>query len=96
MSLEIDLLRVLLRLAHRRTSPTIERLVVRVGREEAEVCRALAALAKRGFVQRAPAGLRLTLAGLAVALACAPRPRERLVAPPDAPSTLPLVRRRAA
>lgn len=75
MSLEIDVLRALLRLARRRRPPTLEQLVDRVGGEEADVHRALASLARGGLVQRTPAGLRLSLSGLAVAVACVKRPR---------------------
>jgi DNA-binding IclR family transcriptional regulator len=74
MSLEIDVLRALLRLARRRTPPTLEQVVVRVGGDDAAVRRTLTSLAKNGLVQRTPAGLRLSLAGLAVAVACAQRP----------------------
>jgi DNA-binding IclR family transcriptional regulator len=69
MSLEIDVLRAFLRLARRRTSPTLARLVERVPGDEADVRRALFSLARQGLVQRTPAGLRLSLAGLAVAVA---------------------------
>jgi DNA-binding IclR family transcriptional regulator len=99
MSLEIDVLRALLRLARRRTPPTLEQLVVRVGSEEADVRHALVALGKSGLVQRTPAGLRLSLPGLAVAVACARRPtnagRTRRSKEPM-PSSTPLVRRRRA
>lgn len=96
MSLEIDVLRALLRLARRRTPPTLEQLVVRVGGEEADVRRALGSLAKSGLVQRTPAGLRLSLAGLAVAIACAQRPATRPARPATRPPVVPLVRRRRA
>lgn len=96
MSLEIDVLRALLRLARRRTPPTLEQLVVRVGGDEADVRRALGALAKRGLVQRTPAGLGLSLAGLAVAVACAQRPATRPARVAARPSSVPLVRRRRA
>jgi len=94
MSLEIDVLRALLRLARRRTPPTLEQIVVRVGGEEADVRRALRSLARSGLVQRTPAGLRLSMAGLAVAVACAQRSRP--VARPPVASSSPLVRRRRA
>src|SRR5688572_23920866 len=71
MSLDLDVLRALLRLARRRISPTLAQLTVRVRGEAAEVRRALVTLANRGLVQRTPAGLRLSLAGLAVAVAFA-------------------------
>jgi DNA-binding IclR family transcriptional regulator len=75
MSIEIDVLRSLLRLARRRTAPTLDQLVERVGADESSVRRALVSLARGGLVQRTPAGLRLSLSGLAVAVACANRPR---------------------
>ncbi len=75
MNLEVDVLRALLRLARRRNPPTLEQLVVRVGGEDAAVRTALASLARSGLVQRSAAGVRLSLPGLAVAVACAQRPR---------------------
>lgn len=74
-SLDLDVLRALLRLARRRTPPTLDQLVVRVHAEEPEVRRSLASLARAGLIQRTQEGLRLSLAGLAVAVACARRPR---------------------
>mgnify|MGYP001137068127 CR=1 FL=1 len=71
MSLEFDVLRAFLRLARRRTSPTLARLVERVPADEADVRRALFSLARQGLIQRTPAGMRLTLPGLAVAVAFA-------------------------
>jgi DNA-binding IclR family transcriptional regulator len=82
MSLDTTVLRALLRLARRRTprrspprgdagAPLLEQLVVRVGASEPEVRKSLASLARSGLVQRTPAGLRLSLAGLAVAVAVA-------------------------
>lgn len=73
-SLDIDVLRALLRLARRQTPPTMEQLVVRVGAEPEAVRRSLVALARNGLVQRTPGGLRLSLPGLAVAVAYAQRP----------------------
>jgi DNA-binding IclR family transcriptional regulator len=90
MSLDIDVLRALLRLARRRTSPTLDQLVERVGADEPAVRRALVGLARSGLVQRTPAGIRLSLAGLAVAVAFAKHPYPK--ARPAAPATLPLVR----
>jgi len=71
MNPDVVVLRALLRLARRRTPPTLEALVVRVGEDEAAVRRSLIALTRAGLVQRTPAGLRLSLAGLAVAVAAA-------------------------
>lgn len=71
---ELDVLRALLRLARRRTPPSLEALVVRVGVEEPEVRNALRVLAWQGLVQRTPAGLGLSMQGLAVAVAYAKRP----------------------
>lgn len=73
-SLDIDVLRALLRLARRQTPPTMEQLVVRVGAAPEAVRRSLVALARNGLVQRTPGGLRLSLPGLAVAVAYAQRP----------------------
>ncbi len=96
MSLEIDVLRALLRLARRRTPPTLEQLLVRVGGQEADVSRALRSLARNGLVQKTPAGLRLSMAGLAVAVASAQRPRPVSRPRAHAASSVPLVRRRRA
>lgn len=97
MSLHVDVLRALLRLARRRTPPTLEQIVVRVGGEEDDVRRALGALSKSGLVQRTPAGLRLSLAGFAVAVACADRSRVPATkSRPAATESAPLVRRRRA
>lgn len=82
MSLEIDVLRALLRLARRRSPPTLAQVVTRVGGDEAAVRRALRTLARSGLVQRAPAGVRLSLPGLAVAVACARRSPVRSEARP--------------
>jgi DNA-binding IclR family transcriptional regulator len=71
---ELDVLRALLRLARRRTPPSLEALVVRVGVEEPEVRNALRVLAWQGLVQRTPSGLGLSMQGLAVAVAYAKRP----------------------
>jgi DNA-binding IclR family transcriptional regulator len=71
---ELDVLRALLRLARRRTPPSLEALVVRVGVEEPEVRNALRVLAWQGLVQRTPSGLGLSMHGLAVAVAYAKRP----------------------
>lgn len=79
-SLELDVLRALLRLARRRTPPTLEALVVRVGAEEPEVRNALRVLAWQDLVQRTPTGLGLSLQGLAVAVAYAKRPTAPAVA----------------
>jgi DNA-binding IclR family transcriptional regulator len=89
MSLDIDVLRALLRLARRRTGPTLDQIVERVGADETAVRRALVGLARSGLVQRTPAGLRLSLAGLAVAVAFAKR-RPRPISRPATPATVPL------
>lgn len=74
MSLEIDVLRALFQLTRRHEPPPLAQLADRLGGDEAGVRRALFALAHEGLVQRTPAGLRLTLAGLAVAVAFASGP----------------------
>lgn len=86
MSLEIDVLRALLRLARRRTPPTPEQLLVRVRGDERAIGEALAALARRGLVHETPAGLRLSLAGFAVAVAVAKRAAKDRTAEPSGAS----------
>lgn len=71
MSLEIDVLRALLRLARRRTAPSMEQLLVRVLAEPEDVSRAVAFLARRDLVRRTPSGIGLTMSGFAMAVACA-------------------------
>lgn len=95
MSLEIDVLRAMLRLARRRTVPTIEQLLLRVPADEAAVRRALAALVRGGLVNTTPNGPRLSLTGFAIAVAYAQRPRPAL-AGRVVRTTAPLRRRRAA
>ncbi len=95
MSLEIDVLRAMLRLARRRTAPTIEQLLLRIQADEPAVRRALGALTRAGLVNPTPKGPRLSLTGFAVAVAYAQRPQpalERRVAR----TSVPLRRRRAA
>jgi DNA-binding IclR family transcriptional regulator len=82
MTPEIAVLRALLGLSRRRSSPSLATLAVRVGAEEATVRRALFSLAKSGLIQRTPAGLRLTLGGLAVAVAVsATKPKSQVKSP---------------
>lgn len=109
MSYEITVLRALLRLARRRAPATVEDILVRVGGEEADVRRALGALARAELVYRTAEGPRLSLAGFAVAAACA-APVARKAKQPKAPAptpapadkaqaggrVIPLVRRRRA
>jgi hypothetical protein len=82
--LEIDVLRALYRLSRRRgpardrfidPTATLQLLSSRVDSDEGSVRRALFGLAQTGLVQRTPAGLRLSLAGLAVAVSSTKRPR---------------------
>jgi len=110
MSTEIAVLRALLRLSRRTARPTqpeatLDELVARVGGEPAEVLRALRSLARAELVQRTPAGPRLSLAGLAVAVACGSAARStrpsRVVRPARAsivakPRIAPMLRRRRA
>ena len=93
MSLEIALLQTLLRFSRRRSVMTMDELVDRVGDEPKKIALTLRALARQGLVQRSPLGPRLTLAGLAVAVATkAAKPRAKRL-PGIA---MPLVRRRSA
>jgi DNA-binding IclR family transcriptional regulator len=72
MSYPIPVLQSLLRLSRRKKSPSLQMLVDATGMDEAMVRRSLFTLASSGLVQRTPAGLHLTLAGLAVAVALPP------------------------
>lgn len=94
MSLEIDVLRAMLRLARRRTVPTVEQLLLRVHADEHALRRALSALVRGDLVHVTPKGPRLTLTGFAVAVAYAQQPRAAAALRPR--TTLPLRRRRAA
>ena len=71
MSTEIAVLRALLRLARRRAPATLTDLLDRVGSDAGDVQRALASLARAQLVQRSGDTARLSLAGLAVAVAAA-------------------------
>lgn len=81
MSLEIDVLRALLRLARRRTAPSMEQLLVRVDAEPRDVHHVLGVLSQKNLVRRTPTGIGLTFAGFAVAVACAKRPQKPAVRP---------------
>ena len=69
MSTEIVVLRALLRLARRRNPATLEDLLSRVPKGAREVQHALASLARAQLVLRSGDTARLSLAGLAVAVA---------------------------
>lgn len=84
MTLEIDVLRALLRLARRRTAPTLEQLLVRVDADQDALERALAALVRADLVHHTPKGPRLTLTGFAIAVAYAQRPAAQVSAPAPA------------
>jgi len=103
MSHDLDVLRALLGLTSRRKSPTLDDLSLRLGSEPDAVRRSLFSLARNGLVQRTSGGLRLSLAGLAVAVAAGgPTRRARKKArPADGARAKPLprvvrTRRRAA
>jgi DNA-binding IclR family transcriptional regulator len=92
MSLEIEILRAMLRLARRRTAPTVEQLLVRIRASEPALRRSLAALIRAELVNETPKGPRLSLTGFAVAVAYAQHPRPAVASR----TTAPLRRRRAA
>lgn len=77
MSIDIDVLRSLYRLSRKSgVAPlTFEKLAAKTFADEASIRKALFSLASQGLIQRTPAGLRLTLPGLAIAVACAGVPR---------------------
>ncbi len=95
MSCEIAVLRALLRLSRRRTPATLEQLLVRVRDDQNDVLRALRALARSGLVYRSQRGLRLTMAGLAVAVASTAAPRTRTDRTTRPRTVAPLAVRRA-
>lgn len=87
MSTEIAVLRALLRLSRRATPATVAELLARVGGDLQELQRALASLARGQLVQRSGASARLTLAGLAVAVAAGANARRaKTVARPSRPA----------
>jgi len=94
-SLELDVLRAFLRLARRRTPPTMDQLLLRIPADAPLLTRTLSKLIEGGLVNLTPKGPRLSLTGFAVAVAFAPKPQAatRLA---RTEGTLPLRRRRAA
>ena len=70
MRYETQILRAMLRLARRRQAAEVEALLERVEGEGADVREALRRLEAQGLVERAGASARLTMPGLAVAVAC--------------------------
>ena len=77
MNTEIAVLRAVLRLSRRRSPVTIHALLERVDADETAVRRALGALARSGLVQRSAEGPRLSMAGLAIAVAIVAGPQKR-------------------
>jgi hypothetical protein len=93
-SLEVDVLRAMLRLARRRTTPSIEAILLRVPADEPAVRQSLRTLIRANLVHVTPKGPRLTLVGFAVAVAMAATPRAKPAAAPA--RAVPMVRRRRA
>jgi RIO-like serine/threonine protein kinase len=75
MSTEIAVLRALLRLSRRSGPATLEALVASVREDAREVQTALATLARQQLVLRTGETTRLTMSGLAVAVAAAAQSR---------------------
>jgi hypothetical protein len=94
-SLEVEVLRAMLRLARRRTAPTVEQLLLRVAADEASLRSCLRRLLSANLVHVTPKGPRLTLTGFAVAVAMAATPRTKPAAAPVRASA-PMIRRRRA
>jgi DNA-binding IclR family transcriptional regulator len=87
MSTEIAVLRALLRFSRRRTPATFTDLLQRVGADPSELSRALGSLARSQLVQRSGETARLSMAGLAIAVAAAANARRaKTVARPARPS----------
>lgn len=99
-SLEVDVLRAMLRLARRRTPPTLEAILLRVPApaDADAVKHTLRTLIRASLVHVTPKGPRLTLTGFAVAVAMAATPRQsqKSIAAAPARATVPMVRRRRA
>jgi|KBSSwiStaDraftv2_1062776.scaffolds.fasta_scaffold2141445_2 hypothetical protein len=73
MHTELAVLRAMLRISRRRATSDLDTLLLRVGGTESELRTALRSLAASGFVERLRSGdCRLTMAGLAVAVAQIP------------------------
>jgi DNA-binding GntR family transcriptional regulator len=78
MSIDITVLRAMLRLSRRREAANEEALAVRSGHPRASVRNALRRLEAQGLVERRPRlPPRLTMTGLAVAVALLPAPAAR-------------------
>jgi Mn-dependent DtxR family transcriptional regulator len=76
MSIELTVLRAMLRVARRREAADVEALAVRVGGSPAEVRDALRLLDAAGLVERrGRSAPRMTMAGLAVAVGLLPAAR---------------------
>jgi hypothetical protein len=97
-SLEVDVLRAMLRLARRRTAPTIEAILLRTPppADADAVKQSLRTLIRADLVHLTPKGPRLTLAGFAVAVAMAATPRQKTAAAAPARASVPMLRRRRA
>jgi hypothetical protein len=97
-SLEVDVLRAMLRLARRRTTPTLEAILLRVPADEVSLRSSMNRLIRANLVHVTPKGPRLTLVGFAVAVAMAATPRAKPAAAPAraVPLTRHARRRRAA
>jgi Mn-dependent DtxR family transcriptional regulator len=79
MSLDGQILRALLRLARRRSAASTDDVALRVRAEPRQVRARLRRLRAHGLVAfEDPECLKLTLPGLAFAVASLPRPRERI------------------
>jgi Mn-dependent DtxR family transcriptional regulator len=75
MNSDAMVLRAMLRLARRREAAEDRKIAIRVGKSAASVRASLRRLDAQGLVEsRAPDGARLTMEGLALALAMLPRP----------------------
>jgi Mn-dependent DtxR family transcriptional regulator len=82
MSYDLSILRAMLRLARRREAADVEALELRVGGDPSEVRASLRRLAAGGYVERLGAtGARLTMEGLAVAVATVAAVKRKSSAP---------------
>jgi hypothetical protein len=98
MSTEIAVLRALLRLSRRRAPATLDDLVMRVRENARDVQHALASLARAQLVLRSGETARLSMAGLAVAVAATAQAKATAKVAASRPNArvIPMLRRRRA
>ena len=77
MGYDISVLRAILRLARRRLGADLEQISLRVTGGDGDVRAAVRRLERAGLVERGDASVRLTMVGLAIAVASLPSVKAR-------------------